>query len=517
MYDSKVYSLKKIVAFLTERFVLSMYFIKKRKTKALCFLTFFLITCLFHNYELTAYATLEELAAEAEARKQLPIQSNEIENWPTGPKIGAEAAILMEANTGVILYEKNAHEKLYPASTTKILTSLIAMENGDLDDMVSFSHEAVFSVPVGGSNMGMDAGESMTLEECLYGIMVASANEVANAVAEYVSGTIDDFIVLMNTRAEELGCTDSHFTNTNGLPDSSHYTSAYDLALISQAFFQNEMLCKIGNTARYHFEPTATQPDDFYEKNKHQLITGDISYNGILGGKTGYTDEARQTLVTCAEQNGMKLICVVLKEESPNQFSDTTELFDYGFQNFQVLNVSENEAKFNIDNVTFFQADNDIFGNSKPILSIDTSSYVIVPNMADFSDLDSTINYEMVQDNHVAEINYTYNGTYVGSAYVNLAEYTESAFEFNTDPQTTDSSIGKNETASSANDEDSTIFINIKKVLLGISIFGTIIICLFLIHAIITNRNNARRRKNRIDRKKYRKERIRSNFDDFDF
>ncbi|MCM1387214.1 MAG: D-alanyl-D-alanine carboxypeptidase [Bacillus sp. (in: Bacteria)] len=491
-----------------------MYFIKKKKTISLCFLTVFLITYLFHSYELTAYATLEELAAEAEARKLLPIQSNEIENWPTGPQISAQSAILMEANTGVILYEKNIHEKLYPASTTKILTSLIAMENGDLDDMVSFSHEAVFTVPVGGSNMGMDVGESITLEECLYGIMVASANEVANAAAEYVSGTIDDFIILMNKRAEELGCTDSHFTNTNGLPDADHYTSAYDLALISKAFFQNEMLCKIGNTARYHFEPTATQPDDFYEKNKHQLITGEISYNGILGGKTGYTDEARQTLVTCAEQNGMKLICVVLKEESPNQFSDTIELFDYGFQNFQVLNVADNEAKFNIDNIHFFQADNDIFGSSKPILSIDAGSYVIVPNMADFSDLDSTINYEMTQDNHVAEINYTYNGTYVGSAYVNLAEYTESTYEFNTEPQAADITTEKTDTST---DEDNTIFINIKKALIGILIAGTIIICIFIIHALINNRNNARRRKNRVNRKNYRKERVRSNFDDFDF
>lgn len=495
-----------------------MYFIKKRKTISLCLFTVFLITYLFHHYELTAHATLEELAAEAEARKQLPIQSNEIENWPTGPKISAQSAILMEANTGVILYEKNIHERLYPASTTKILTSLIAIENGDLDDMVPFSREAVFSVPPDGSNMGMDAGEVITLEECLYGIMVASANEVANATAEYVSGSIDAFIDLMNTRAGELGCTDSHFTNTNGLHDNNHYTSAYDLAVISRAFFQNEMLCKISNTARYHFEPTATQPDDFYKKNKHQLVSGEIAYNGILGGKTGYTDQSRQTLVTCSEQNGMKLICVVLKEESPDQFTDTTELFDYGFQNFQVLNVSENEAKFNIDNVNFFQADNDIFGSSKPILSVDAGSYVIVPNMADFSDLDSTVNYEITENNHVAEINYTYNGTYVGSAYVNLAEYTESTFEFDTEPnRTTNISVERTESAKSDKKEDSTIFINIKKALIGISITGAVIICVFIIHALIVNRNNSRRRKNRMNRKNYRKERIRSNFDDFDF
>lgn len=503
------------IVFLIERFECSMFFTYRKRVPTLFLLTVFLIFFLFHNYSLTAYATLEELAAEAEERKQLPIQSNQIDNWPIGPKISAQSAILMDANTGVILYAKNIHEKLYPASTTKILTTLIALENGDLDDMVSFSHEAVFTVPGDGSNMGMDEGEAITLEECLYGIMVGSANEVANAAAEYTSGSIDDFIALMNTRAKELGCTNSHFTNTNGLHDPDHYTTSYDLAMISKAFFQNEMLCKISNTSRYHFEPSATQPDDFYKLNKHKLINGEIPYDGILGGKTGYTDQSRQTLVTCAEQNGMKLICVVLKEESPDQFTDTAELFDYGFQNFQVLNVSENEEKFNIDNINFFQADNDIFGSSKPILSIDKDSYVIVPNMAGFSNLDSTIDYSIVGDDHVAEINYTYNGTYVGSAYVNLAEYTESTFEFNTDPSQS-ANIDGERNNSTANEED-TIFINIKKVLSGILIFGAAIIFIFIVHAVIVNKNNARRRQNRVERKKRRKERARSNLDDFDF
>lgn len=208
-------------------------------------------------------ASTEELQELAEARKTLPVQSNEIENWPSGPQIGAQAAILMDANTGVILYAKNVHERLYPASTTKIMTCLLAMERGNLDDTVKFSHEAVFSVPADGSNMGMDEGEALSLEECLYGIMVASANEAANAAAEYISGSISEFVDLMNLRAKEIGCTDTHFTNTNGLHDPEHYTSVYDLALISSYFFQNEMLCKISNTPRYHFEATATQPDDF--------------------------------------------------------------------------------------------------------------------------------------------------------------------------------------------------------------------------------------------------------------
>ena len=482
------------------------------------FLVALLITVNLCNLNtLTSHAaTLDELAEQAEARKRLPIQSNSIENWPVGPEISAESAILMDANTGVILYAKNIHEKVYPASITKIMTCLLAIEHGNLDDRVSFSREAVFSVPRDGSNMGMDAGESITLEECLYGIMVASANEVANAVAEYVGGTIDDFIDMMNDYAVELGCTDSHFVNSNGLFDENHYTSAYDLATIASQFFQNELLCKVSNTARYHFEASATQPDDFYKNNKHKLITGEIAYDGIVGGKTGYTDEARQTLVTCAEQNGMKLICVVFKEESPTQFTDTVELFDYGFQNFQVLNISENEEKFNIDNVNFFKADNDIFGNSKPILSVDTDSYVIVPNMADFSDLDSTINYDIDEENHVAQISYSYSDAYVGSTYVNLASNAEAFYEFNADPQTTTDITVERDSASSDNSEN-TIFINVKKVLIGILIFAILIISMFMVRAFIINNNSAMHRKNRLKRKKHRRERIRSAFDDFDF
>lgn len=507
-----------------------MNYIKNRKHLARFMLTVFFFVFLFSKYSVTAHATAEELAAEAEARKLLPVQSDEIENWPTGPQTSAQAAILMDANTGIILYAKNIHEKLYPASTTKILTCFLAMENGNLDDMVPFSHEAVFSVPLDGSKMGMDAGESIPLEEALYGILVASANEVSNAVAEYVSGSISDFIDLMNTRAAELGCTDSHFSNTNGLFDENHYTSVYDLALISSAFFQNEILCKISNTPRYHFEPTETQPDDFYKNNKHQLVNGEIPYEGILGGKTGYTDQSRQTLVTCAEKNGMKLICVVFKEESPEQFTDTVELFNYGFQNFQVLNVSENEDKFNIENVNFFQAENDIFGNSKPILSIDPDSYVIVPNMANFSNLDSTVDYQIEEEDHVAKIDYTYNNTYVGSAYVNLSEYAESIYQFeamessgndkNKSVENNDKKQSKDTVSSSSElqqEDDKIIYINVRTVLIGVMIFASFFICFFIIRALIVNSNNSKRRKNRVDRKKHRRERIRSNFDDFDF
>lgn len=499
----------------------SLYKYNKQKAARFLFLLFTvtIFLCGFYSDTLTAYATLEELEAEAEARKALPIQSNDIDNWPVGPQISAQSAILMDANTGVILYSKNIHERLYPASTTKIMTCLLAMERGNLDDKVEFSHEAVFSVPVGGSNMGMDTGQSITLEECLYGILVGSANEVANAVGEYISGSIDDFVALMNERAEEIGCKDTHFVNANGLHDTEHYTSAYDLALISSLFFQNEMLCKIGNTARYHFEPTSTQPDDFFLNNKHKLINGEIPYDGILGGKTGYTDEARQTLVTCAEQNGMRLICVVFKEESPTQFTDTEELFNYGFHNFQVMNISENEDRYNIEATGFLQIGDDIFGSSKPILSIDTDSYVIVPNVISFSDLDSEIDYSASDENRIAQIRYSYHDMYVGSAYLNLITESGTTYEFDTNITSTDISVEKieSEPDMASTSEKDTIFINVKKVLITILVLAAILIFLFVLRALIANRKTAKRRNNRVERKQRRKSYVRSDFDDFDF
>lgn len=473
--------------------------------------------CGLYSVPLTVHATAEELEAAAEERKALSIQSNEIDNWPAGPAITAESAILMEVNTGAILYAKNIHKKSFPASTTKLLTCLIVMEQGNLDDTVTFSNEAVFSVPTGGSNMGMDVGEAITLEQCLYGIMVGSANEAANAAAEHIAGSIDNFVALMNERAAQLGCTDTHFTNTNGLNDEDHYTSAYDLALISSAFFQNDMLRKIGNTDRYEFKATATQPDDFILKNKHRLITGELSYDGILGGKTGYTDQARQTLVTCAEQNGMRLVCVVFMEETPNQFSDTIELFDYGFHNFQLMNISENEDKYRIEPSGFLQTGNDIFGSSKPILSIDDNSSVIVPNTISFDDLDSIIDYSISDENRIAHIRYSYHDVDLGSAYLELAANNPSAYEFDTSLNSTDISVERTEQQSRESARTNTIFINVKNILIIVLSLSALVILLFILRAFAVNNQNAKRRQNRVKRKQRRRERIRSDFDDFDF
>ena len=390
-----------------------------------------LLCCILFSCALPAQVHATDYEEAAQLRKELPVQTNEIPSWPHGPEITAEAAIVMEANTGTILYAKNIHEELYPASTTKIMTCLLAVENAALSDQVKFSNEAVFSVPAGGSNIGMDVGQSITLEQALYGIMVGSANEVANAVGEHVSGSIDAFVDLMNKRARELGCTNTHFANTNGLQDEDHYTSVYDLALISKAFFDNEILRKVGNTARYHFTPTDTQPDDFYLKNKHKLITGEISYEGILGGKTGYTDLARETLVTCAERNGMRLITIVFMDESPDQFTDTVTLFDYGFNNFETMNIMDADTRYMPNDALFFESDNDVFGRSGTILKLDRDSNIIIPKTVDIDNTQYSFVYDLTDAEKaehpeaIARVDYTLGGAPIGHSYICYSRTTE--------------------------------------------------------------------------------------------
>lgn len=464
-------------------------------------LSAFLCFFLFLQATLTAYgapSTQEDFLEEAQQRKELPVQSNEIENWPAGPSIGAQAAILLEANTGVILYAKNIDERLYPASTTKLMTCLLAAENCTLNEMVSFSHDSVFSIEQGSSNIGIDPGQALPLEECLYGILVASANEVANAVAEHIAGSTDAFAAMMNEKAAALGCKNTHFINAHGLYNENHYTTAYDLAIIAKAFFQNELLSKISNTGSHHFQATATQPDDFVQRNKHKLVTTEIPYEGMKGGKTGYTDEARQTLVSCAEQNGMKLICVILKEESPNQFYDTVELFDYGFTNFSVVNVAQNETRYNIKNSNFFHTSNDIFGNSDSILSLNKNSYLIMPKTATFEELDSVISYENTQRDEVATIQYYYHNSYVGTATVNLADNATSVYDF--------SSVSNK--ASAEEPEQKPIVINIKVVLFAILGFAILLNIIIYTYSIITNYNFSDTRKDK-RRRKRRQQKIR--------
>jgi D-alanyl-D-alanine carboxypeptidase len=396
----------------------------------------------------------------------------------------------MEIDTGAVLYAKNIHKQQYPASTTKILTTLIASEQCSLDEVVTFSHDAVFGIPRDSNHIAMDVGDTLTMEQCLDAILIRSANEVSYAVAEHIGGSWDEFATLMNNRAKELGCVNSNFVNPNGLPDENHYTCAYDLAMIGRAFFANEMLCDITTTPKLVIPKGE---ETLIEWNHMELVAGrEYAYEYLVGCKTGYTNAARSTLVSCAEKDGLKLICVVLNDEAPYQYEDTIALFNYGFSNFEEINVSQTETKYNIDNAGSFYSENDIFGNSKPMLSLNKKDCIVLPKTIDFTDTVSAISYETESDTQAALITYTYRDVFLGSVSVDLAVNKEESYIFDTviDHSATDSVDGTTE-------EPSFVFVNVLKVLMWGGIIVAVISALVLLRHFLKNyhfapRNNRR-------------------------
>lgn len=271
-----------------------------------------------------------------------PVQAAEFpSSWPQAPEIAEETGILMEATTGQVLFDKEMDEIRYPASTTKIMTALLILENvKDLSQTVTFTDVITPDLAPGNSTINAQIGEQLTVEECLYGIMLASANEVCTQMAVYVAGSVENFVSMMNKRAAELGCENTHFVNANGLPDPNHYTTAHDLARILAAAIKNEDFCKISGSASYTIPPTNMTPYSRNLENSNALIKeGEYHYEGVIAGKTGHTEAAKNTLVTAASRDGMTLVCVVLRSDGENRFIDTVSLFDYGFNNFHLSPV----------------------------------------------------------------------------------------------------------------------------------------------------------------------------------
>lgn len=464
--------------------------LNQKRKKIITFLSMAVILSLFLSVPVNAV----DYKKQAEERKSMEIESNSYTNWPLGPAIGAEAAILMDANTGAILYEKNIHAKLYPASITKLLSTYIAVQECELDEMVTFSEEAVHSINWWeDANMGVYPGSKLTVEEVLYGILVGSANEAAYAIAEHISGNLDDFSALMNQTAKKLGCKDSNFVTPNGIHDENHYTTAYDMALIARAFFSNETLTKMSATTRFDVPVTENQTrEGIILTAKSQLHPGKTyAYSSLVGTKTGYTDQARQTLVSCAEKNGLKLICVILKEEAPAQFTDTIELFDYGFDNFEALHLNEIDNPYSIDN-HFFTRDIDLLGSSKTILSLNKNDYIVLPNTLTVDNLTSKVSYENKSDSSVACINYYYRNHLLGKIDVELAIEEPVIFDFGNQQNSTINFIEK--------ENQNTIYVNVIHLLIGfilITIFFTII---FSIQSLARNKRIAKRRKNKLRR-----------------
>ncbi len=253
--------------------------------------------------------------------------------WMAFQETASASVVLLEPESGAILYAKNAMDTHYPASITKLMTAVLAMEHCDPQEIVTFSHDAVYKNEGDTSNIARDVDEQMTMEHCLYGMLLASANECAWAIAEHVcDGDVNAFADLMNQKAAELGCVNTHFANPNGLHVENHTTCAYDMALIARAAWQYDLLREIMGTRFYKIPPTNKHDEETPLNNTHYMInnykTAKYVYEDCVGGKTGYTPEAHSTLVTYGQRNGLTLIAVTMDVTAPNQYIDTIGLFD---------------------------------------------------------------------------------------------------------------------------------------------------------------------------------------------
>ncbi len=349
-------------------------------------------------------------------------------SWPMSKGIQADGGILMDADSGTILFEKNADQHFYPASITKILTALIIIENCDMNDIVTFSENAVNNVESNSSNMAASPGDQLSVRDCLYGLMLASANEAANALAEHCAGSIENFVEMMNQKAANLGCTGSHFANPSGLNDEDHYVTARDMAIITKAAIENPTFVEIDSALYWTHAPIKHYPDPEDPHNTvyahHSMLKKNNSryYPGAFAGKTGYTSLAGNTLVTCARQDGMTLICVILNGHQTH-YQDTKSLFDFGFKNFRTLHVSEYDHSY-----TALEDDMVIAGlNATPIskISLDESCYITLPRSADPDDVTSSLDYTLDPSapyGSIARIFYSYGDRAIGSSYLLLKE-----------------------------------------------------------------------------------------------
>ncbi len=368
---------------------------------------------------------MSDLEAAIQASYNTIPETNNIRGWPQGPLVYGNSAIVMDMNSGAVLYGKKVHERHYPASITKLMTALTALENSKLDDEVYFSQDSVSFLEYGDASIGMTPGEILSMNDALYGMLLASANEVSYAIAENVGtlmgGGYDTFIQEMNQRSAELGCTGSHWVNANGLHSEDHYTTAHDMALISSAVYQFEAFRTVTQTLNYTIGATNLVGETRTFQQNHKMLWegGYYYYDYCTGGKTGYTDQSRTTLVTMADNGNLQLVAVVLQDDG-DVYVDTRAMFDYAFANFMKTPLHDQPKE-------------------EGVLSyVDEDAYVVLPAGIDFSLLESEIT---VTDKKEAagKITYFYEGQNVGSADVTLTtEYVKEKTGYDIIPQIAD-------------------------------------------------------------------------------
>ena len=334
--------------------------------------------------------------------------TEDLVDWPQGPSINSEAGIVMDIDSGAILYARNIDEQHYPASITKIMTALVALENYELDETVKFTWDDIRFLEYGDAHIGIKPDEELTMEDCLYGMLLASANEVSHGIGAHMEGGYEAFIEEMNETAKKLGCKNSHWMNTHGLHDEQHYTSARDMALIGAAAFQHEDFRKITGTYQHVIPETNITAEKRYVHQNHKMLRDWDSryYEYCVGGKTGYTDQALSTLVTFATKEDVNLVAVVLKTHGGgnNTYVDTRAMLDFAFDNFAKVPVTK-----------------DMIGEEN-IAKLAKDSYVMLPTGVSTDDLEMNFVAPTELKDRTGTVSFTYNGLEVGTVDVTITE-----------------------------------------------------------------------------------------------
>ena len=365
------------------------------------------ITIFASCMQVSAVNIVQVPADEIDGVYNQSVDSNQWTSWPNGPHIYSEAGIVMDADSGAILYAKNIDDPHYPASITKILTGLVAIENNELTKMVTVTPDDYNFLKRGDNHIGLKKDEQITMEDALHGTLLASGNEVAHAVASNTEGGYENFIKLMNEKAKELGCQNSNFVNSHGLHDDEHYTSARDMALIGSACFQNADFMRITGTKEYTIPTTNVTNETRTIAQHHKMMFSwrKQYYEYCVGGKTGYTDKALNTLVTLASKDGMNLVAVVLRTHGTgNTYNDTRAMLDYAFENFTKVPVTEDMVE-----VSGFK-------------SIGTDAHVTLPSGITFDQLDCTVDNPTDLGDKSGQLIYTYEGQPVGKVEFTITD-----------------------------------------------------------------------------------------------
>lgn len=379
-----------------------------------------LTAVIFFSLPASVYAEGEDWETlKKQSYETLP-ETNSLKGWPGGPQVWAKAAIVMDMDSGAVLYGENVDEQLYPASITKLLTALVALENGDFSDQVVFSEDSVSFLEADHARIGMKPGDSLSMKDAMYALLLASANEVAYAIAENVGqkmgGGYDTFIQEMNNKSAELGCTGSQWTNANGLPDEAHYTTAHDMALIASEVSNHPELLEIMETLHYTTETADSQGEKkTFEQHHRMLWEGNrYYYPYCIGGKTGYTDSAGTTLVTMADNGEMRLAAVVLYDFGTDAYVDTKAMFDYVFGSFSKTAVTREDWPEEIREC------------------VTDEPYVVLPPGVDMGSLETS--FTVTDEKKAAgKVTFTYENQNVGSMDVIFTpEYIESATGYTT-------------------------------------------------------------------------------------